>query len=119
VAALCHLYRQHEYAHIPGLVRKHGLPISASADFSKLRFWGLVEELDDIRADGSPRNGYWRITPKGRKFVRGEITIPKYRLFLSGIDLGVPEDSPQLGIREALGSQFDYLEILRVDPELF
>ena len=63
-----------EWLHVPSyiaeMVADH--PRRAAAvrgDWAKLKFWGLIEEKPDVRDDGSPRVGYWRMTPLGRQFV--------------------------------------------------
>ena len=41
-------------------------------NFQKLRFHGLV-----AHADENKKSGYWLLTSRAGKFLRGEITIPK------------------------------------------
>lgn len=47
------------------------LPIGINADFSKMRFWGLIYKPTDDR-------NVWDITGKGKRFLGGLIKIPKY-----------------------------------------
>lgn len=49
------------------------LPIGINADFSKMRFWGLIYKPTDDR-------NVWSITGKGKRFLCGLIKIPKYAL---------------------------------------
>lgn len=54
--------------HVPTLTSDKG------GDTVKSRHWGLIESKDGERDDGNPRNGFWRLTDLGRRFVRGEVT---------------------------------------------
>lgn len=40
------------------------------ANFQKLKYWGLVEQVKD-------QSGWWRVTEYGRRFAFGEISISK------------------------------------------
>ena len=39
-----------------------------NGDYAKLRYWGLIERAG--------RKGWWRLTPLGRAFARGEAEVP-------------------------------------------
>ena len=43
---------------------------------AKMRFYGLIENLEAERPDGSTRNGHWRLTEMGRAFVENKMPIP-------------------------------------------
>lgn len=47
-------------------------------DYAKARYWGLLEEREGKRADGSKRAGYWRITELGIEFLLGAARLPRY-----------------------------------------
>ena len=53
-----------------------GLTYSQRTNSQKLRYWGLAEPYLDEHTEA--KRGWWQITDKGRAFVMGEITIPKY-----------------------------------------
>jgi len=78
-------------------------------DGAKLRYWGLIETDSRARGDGG-KAGFWRITPEGRAFVRGLSTVPKYAVVLDGACLGL--EGPQIDIRDALGSDFNYDDLM-------
>lgn len=42
-----------------------------NGDYAKLRYWGLLEQVD---------LGWWRLTARGRAFVRGEVEVPRTAL---------------------------------------
>jgi hypothetical protein len=83
------------------------------ADEAKLRYWDLIEEeLETNRAEG--RSGWWRVTSKGAAFSQGYATVPKYVYVYDGIPLQL--DGPQVGVVEALGTRFDYRDLMRAVP---
>lgn len=53
-------------------------PKSGGGDFSKLRYWGLVEPEPKNDDPEKRSSGNWRITQKGIDFVEERITIPKF-----------------------------------------
>lgn len=77
-----------------------------SGDLAKLRYWGLIEEEKERRPDGG-RSGWWRVTPLGRKFLMGKVTVSKYAVLYNGklIDF----EGAQVNIRELLPFRFDTL----------
>ncbi len=80
-----------------------------TGDLAKLRYWRLLEESTERRAD-SGRAGWWRITDAGVAFIRTGATVPKYALIYDSYLLG--HDGDQVGIRDALGERFDLAELM-------
>ena len=72
--------------------------------------WGLLEPQPGEREDGSWRVGWWRLTDRGRAFVLGRRTVPKYARIYDGRCLGL--DGPDWTIVQALGKRFDYRELM-------
>lgn len=93
------------WVHIPSLGTPGGDPI-------KNRHWGLIEKRDEVRDDGSPRAGWWRLTDLGIRFVEGQVRIAKYAYLYSGICTGL-DDSEMISITDALGTRFNYDELMR------
>lgn len=91
------------YLHLPTLLGK-------TADEAKLHYWHLIDPLLATREDGSPRNGWWTVTDRGRAYVRGEDQLTKYALIFDGCVNGF--DGPQVGIRDALGTRFNYDDLM-------
>ena len=79
-----------------------------NGDMGSLRYWGLVEA-------GPGRNGIWRVTDRGARFARGEISVPSHALVYDGTLIRVEGDP--LWIRDALGDRFDY-DTLMATPGL-
>jgi hypothetical protein len=105
-----------EWLHVPSyiaeMVADH--PRRAAAvrgDWAKLKFWGLIEEKPEMRADGSPRVGYWRLTQLGRQFVKREVKVPSHVYIYNGSPLQRTVEN-MITIDEALGTEFSYDEIM-------
>ena len=82
-------------------------------DEAKTRYWGLLEAMPDAkREDGSTRTGWWRLTGRGADFVRGDLLVPKHARIYDGRLLGLDDTAGVIGIRDALGSRFDYDELM-------
>lgn len=98
----------YEWFHLPTVLggRHQG-------DFPKLAHWQLIEEMPAVRDDGSPRAGWWRITPKGAAFVRDLARVQKYARIYNGQVLELTGDP--VGIRDALGTRFRYDDLMAGD----
>lgn len=68
------------------------LTVNELADFPKLRYWGLIAQAPGTRDDGSPRVGYWRITPLGLAWLRGEDRVISHVRVYNGRSLGLDGD---------------------------
>jgi hypothetical protein len=100
-----------EFVFLPPLLdAMHGTP--ALGGYATLgHFWGLLEQQPGEREDGSWRVGWWRLTPNGRAYVIGALpAVPKYARIYDGRCLGL--DGPPWSITDALGSKFDYRELM-------
>lgn len=84
------------------------------ADTSKLRHWGLLEEVRGRREDGSDRVGVWIVTPAGRAFAANELTVTKYRYLYGGrlVFSDERDHGPHVSIIDCLGSRFNYSELM-------
>jgi len=108
--------RPDEWLHVPSYITEvvASNPRRAAAvrgDWAKLKFWGLLEEKPDVRADGSPRVGYWRMTPLGRQFVAREVKVPSHVYLYNGEPLQKTVEG-MVTIDDALGTEFSYAEIM-------
>lgn len=84
-------------------------------DVTRLKFWGLVEPGRERREDGG-RAGFYRVTDKGERFIRGEISLPKYVYEYSGQVLYY--DGKSVDVKQALGKKFNYQEFVNRAPEV-
>jgi hypothetical protein len=82
-------------------------------DFTKAKYWGLIIPKDkaiyDTETD-KKSSGFWRITPEGEKFIKGLIAIPHEVYVFDDQVLGVSHEG--ITIRDALGTKFDYQQLL-------
>lgn len=103
-AALVTMWSRHGFdvVHLPTLTRMGG-------DTCKMVYWGLIEEESTRRTDGG-RAGWWAVTPKGRDWILGKITIPKYARVYDGRCLGLTGNP--VTIQQALGKRFDLQELM-------
>lgn len=82
------------------------------SDETKLKHWELIEAQSGVEGDdGNPRTGLYRITERGKQFVRGELRVPKYARIYNGKLLSLSKDET-VSIREALGKRFRYSELM-------
>jgi hypothetical protein len=80
-------------------------------DYAKLRFWGLIVDMRELREDGGPA-GWWQITDLGEKWVRGAVTIPRFARIYDNRCLGLDHESGEVSIHDVLGDAFDYATLM-------
>jgi hypothetical protein len=85
----------------PGVLR--------SREEGKLAWWGLVAEKpnDDAKRKSS---GFWKPTRKGVAFVYDRVRVPARAVVYNNKCEGF--DGDEIGIREAIGEQFNYEELM-------
>jgi len=113
---LIHIYKKDTFSfiHVENYLKDiPNLPASIRGDISKLRFWGLIQKESGIRADGSSRNGFYKITHKGAEFVEGRFKVHKHIFLYNNKFLGEDLNSPLITITQCLGKKFDYQELMR------
>ena len=79
-------------------------------DWPLLKLWGLVEPRTRKTRTENAR-GFWRVTELGRAFVEGRTRAPAYVFVFDGEKTGSSDEV--VTIREALGTKFDYRELMR------
>lgn len=100
-------YRQHgrEFVHAPTVVGH------VTHEFSQLSWWGLITEERRLRPDGG-RAGYWAVSEIGERYVRDREPMPKYAYIYDGVVVRLGTDQ-HADIIEALGTRFNYYELMR------
>lgn len=78
-------------------------------DFAKLVHWGLIEEKPQ-ESTVTKTSGFWRITPAGEEFVRGELRVHSHVRLYDAKPLGLI--GSLITIRDALGRKFNYEELM-------
>src|SRR4051812_23810063 len=99
---------QGQWVHLPTQVG------ARSREEGKLRYWLLVEEQVDVQRQDGGRAGYWRLTDAGRDWVTGRTTVAKFVIVYNNIVLS--HDGPQVTIPDALGTRFNYPELMGIHP---
>ena len=83
--------------------------LAKDRNFSQLRLWGLVSPAaNDDRMKRS--SGKWHPTKAGIAFVIGSSQVPKY--IVTSNNRLLRFEGPLIGVREALGSRFDYYKLI-------
>jgi ssDNA-binding Zn-finger/Zn-ribbon topoisomerase 1 len=95
------------YHHVKDIVS--GISDTGTNDFSKLRYWGMIEEQSNDD-DTKRTSGHWRITDKGRLFARNSIYVPMYVFIYNGKKQGFSVG--ETNIVEALGTKFNYSQLI-------
>lgn len=79
-------------------------------EWTLIRYWGLIEEKPSDPKSDQRTSGLWRPTPLGIEFAKGEVMVQKYALTYNrgcqGLEGGLVD------IRECLGDQFSYKELM-------
>lgn len=85
-------------------------------DYSKLRWWSLIEEREGEREDGSGRVGYWRITELGIEFLLGTVRVSKYVWEYNNVPVSAPPgaENPKIDVY-SVAKKFDYMSIMNAE----
>lgn len=81
-----------------------------SGDFTYLRWYWLIEPMQEKREDGSSRNGYYRITTRGIMFVEGQLKVNERFLMFNNACQGF--EGNEITIEQALGKKFNFNELM-------
>ncbi len=105
-----------EWLHVPSHIAKEGgdnarQTAAIRGDWAKLKHWGLIEEYPAKREDGSKRIGYYRITPQGIAFVRGQSSVQAYIWIYNETVLQRPV-LERVSIRDTLDKKFHYADLM-------
>lgn len=114
--AIVALYEEHtlSYGHMQDVARKRLPDVAGQAGYLLLsQHFGLIEEERRRRPDGG-RVGYWRVTPLGAAWLRGEETVPLYADIYDGRCLGLHGDL--VTVQDVLGSHFNFAELVGAKP---
>lgn len=112
VAALCRLYRlSGGWSGVYYHMRDIGTPTSGGGDFSKLKYWDLIQpsppaEHSDPKTKSA---GYWLLTDKGVAFVEGKTKLQK-SCYVYNNKVREFEGS-FVSVHDALNGKFDYADV--------
>lgn len=100
--------------HLPTLFRENAAMLGTAGqggDWAKLRFWKLLERLEEDRGDGSKRCGLAWLTEAGVNFVHDRLRVAKYAYVYDDECIGYDGDK-MVGITDVLPKKFNYQAIL-------
>ena len=106
-----------EWLHVPSYITEaisfhsRGSVAIRGGDWAKMKYWGLIEEKPETRDDGSPRAGFWRMTPLGRQVAAREAKVPSHVYVYNGEPMQKMVEE-QISIDDALGTKFNYAELM-------
>jgi len=108
--ALIHLYRNMDrsFIHLEKSLQANGY--QRCGDASYLRHYRFIEALNEERADGSNRNGMYKITSIGMLFVEGKMKARKHFLTFNNKCEGF--EGKEIDIHEALTNKFSYADLM-------
>lgn len=101
---------EQDYIHVESMLKESQCSSSARGDFPKLRFWGLIEAKEGKRDDDSPRNGFYRITERGKDFLIGNININSHVILYNNKVLGFSDKL--VNITEVMKNKFNFSELM-------
>lgn len=84
-----------KHTHVPSFLTTQGFNY-ANVEFARLTLWGLVE--------GSM--GDYRITQKGKEWIKGEITIPRCLVVYNDEVVEVLDREGEITFKDALNANF-------------
>lgn len=92
------------------------LPVSilASKQHTTMKYWGFLEPPERTRSTKGGSVGLWRITEKGRQFLRGDIKVPLKVVSFNGKLERL--HGPDVSIFE-ITEGFDYEKFIYSDPD--
>jgi hypothetical protein len=108
---------EQEWLHVPTYITEavayhpRGAVAIRGGDWAKMKYWGLIEEKPETRDDGSPRAGYWRMTPLGRQFATRQAKVASHVYIYNGEPMQKTADE-LITIDDALGTHFNYSELM-------
>jgi len=89
--------------------------IGITTMYSIATYWDLIEPLEypkiDSLLDDKKSSGMWFLTEKGKLFVKGFITIPKYVNVFDHKLVGT--EGKEVFIQDCLGKKFSYNELMK------
>jgi len=86
-------------------------------NFATSRYWGVIEQLDrePEEEDIKRTSGTWRLTNSGLEFIMGRLRLPRHIFTYNGTYLGSSGEDDMIDVSNALGSPFNYSELMGND----
>jgi len=107
-AIMLYRYGKGEYVKVEDLLLSKGH--KRCGDFSYLRFYNIIESLKEFRADGSDRNGKYRLTGYGSMWVEGKVKIKERFVICENKLLNF--EGNEVDIHHSLKEKFSYTQLM-------
>lgn len=85
-------------------------------DYNYLKHWGLAADQDEAGIEKS-HSGFWRPTQQGIDFVMHRATVDSQIYIYDNRRFGQPPTSKPITIQDALGTKFNYTELMAAQIE--
>lgn len=82
-----------------------------NGDYAKLRFWGLLAPRGDTPDKDTKASGYWSVTPLGREFLQGRVSVSSKVFIFDNRKYGSSDET--VTINQALGKKFSWSELMQ------
>jgi TusA-related sulfurtransferase len=79
-------------------------------DYNVVKDWGLIRMKPNDTDPTKKESGYWRLTDKGERFLRGKVRVPKYVYIYNNTVLGESDETVAVG--DAWGEAFDFEDFM-------
>ncbi len=86
------------------------LPDNLRSSYGQLKHWGLLEPRSKAIPGRAGKSGYWRITPAGKAWLRGQRTVPASAVVSR--DGVLRFEGAEIGPSQALKQHFDLGETM-------
>ncbi len=105
-----HVEKGDNYFHIENHLTKHS--IHSGHDWALLVNWDLIREMpkEKDESSNSKTSGMWKITNKGKLFIKNTINVPTHILMYNNMFEGFSDT--QTSIKESLDKNFNYDELM-------
>lgn len=81
-----------------------------NGNYAKLRYWGLIKPFEGEEDPSIKASGFWKITDKGCRFVKGYNKLPSKAAIYNNKCYGLQGED--VSIKDVLGTKFNYNELM-------
>lgn len=95
------------YVHASQLI---GDGVAGAGDFTKAKYWNLIEPMTVDTGGEKKASGYWKLTVEGWRFVKAGMSIPEFAILYD--DKVLEMAGRMVSIQDCLGKKFDYSALM-------
>lgn len=105
-----HSNPNHDWMHVEKYLKTAAPDLNLRGDFHKLVLWNLLEAKKDTHKNGSPRNGFYKITDQGVGFIKGKFPLPSHVLIYNGKVQGF--GTKRIFFQDVMKTKFDFVALM-------